>query len=150
MDYSTISCGSLRSRSQRGEVYKKVKPSFFGGAGVQCRGRKEKGQLPPLFLYTGPLRLKGICNRGRREQSLPPTKAPAATRFQHKLPPLGAWVALFQGTTPRSASGHRQGAQPLPSEAPTRGARTRGLPPRLRLGWTPARLSPDAPPSRPE
>lgn len=40
----------LCSGSQGGKcARRRWSPSFFGGAGVQCRGTKEKGQLPPLF-----------------------------------------------------------------------------------------------------
>lgn len=103
------------------------------------QGNEREGSIVSPFLYVGPFRLLKVFEL---ENCLLPAEEPAATDFQHKALPLGAWVALFQETTPGRASGRRQGAPPLPCEAPTRGARTRGLPPRLRLGWTQARFSP--------
>lgn len=108
------------------------------GEALECSAGKERERsIVHPFLYIGPCRGLEVSELKVAESS---------TCNQQK----NQWRRIFKTNHHRWGrrwlySKRRAGkgkSLPLAGEAPTRGARTRGLPPRLRCGQTLARLSP--------
>ena len=128
-----VLCLMPREESVRGDA-----EALHFGEVLECSAGKEReGSIAYPFLYIGPCRRLEVSELEVAESSTCNQQKNRWRRIfntnHHR------WGRAWLYSKRRAGKGKRL---PLAAEAPTRGARTRGLPLRLRCGPTLARLSP--------